>query len=369
MAIRIQNKHFVDASGNTIQLRGVNVSGLESIAMQGALGIFNLPVTINPWGDTAHSNYWEPQYDALVSWKINAIRLPMNEQSWLGYTCQNLDSPNNTAATTQTQVNLYRQTVQQTVAKANAAGLYVILDLHWSAPGTICPTRQMPMADTDHSLDFWTSVANTYKNNPAVIFELFNEPWPATGSCGDDWNQWQNGATTSAVCHGFPNLGTWTSAGMQQLLDTVRATGATNVVLAGGQELSNDLTQWVAHMPRDPQAQLGAAWHIYPPNPYNNAASSTLTNMVAGVLAQVPIAITEIGDANGDGVTASFAPPLIRYADQQGISTFGWTWNPWGDSGENVLIKTDGHTPTGGWGQYLHDHYICRAGANPGSCQ
>ena len=32
------------------------------------------------------------------------------------------------------------------------------------------------MAFADHALDFWTSVATTFKDDPMVIFDLFNEP-------------------------------------------------------------------------------------------------------------------------------------------------------------------------------------------------
>jgi aryl-phospho-beta-D-glucosidase BglC (GH1 family) len=44
----------------------------------------------------------------------------------------------------------------------------IILDLHWTAPGTQPATGQMPMPDMDHSLDFWTSVASTFKQYPQV---------------------------------------------------------------------------------------------------------------------------------------------------------------------------------------------------------
>ena len=36
------------------------------------------------------------------------------------------------------------------MAQANGAGLYVILDLHWSAPGSTCPMLKTQMADADH---------------------------------------------------------------------------------------------------------------------------------------------------------------------------------------------------------------------------
>ena len=63
------------------------------------------------------------------------------------------------------------------VNQANTAGLYAILDLHWSAPGNHCPMLQTQMADTDHSLTFWQSIANQFKRNPTVVFKLYNEPF------------------------------------------------------------------------------------------------------------------------------------------------------------------------------------------------
>jgi len=37
------------------------------------------------------------------------------------------------------------------------------------------------MPNTDHSPTFWTEVANTFKGNSAVLFDLFNEPYPDSG--------------------------------------------------------------------------------------------------------------------------------------------------------------------------------------------
>ena len=45
------------------------------------------------------------------------------------------------------------------------------------------------MPDMDHSPAFWTSVATAFKSNPAVVFDLFNEPFdPTDPRSGDDGN-------------------------------------------------------------------------------------------------------------------------------------------------------------------------------------
>ena len=88
------------------------------------------------------------------------------------------------------------------VSAANAAAMYVILDLHWAAPGNTCPLLQTQMADSDHSLDFWTSIAQTYKSNPAVMFELFNEPFMNVDFTGDQWAYIMSG--TNGKFTGYP---------------------------------------------------------------------------------------------------------------------------------------------------------------------
>jgi hypothetical protein len=52
-------------------------------------------------------------------------------------------------------------------------------------------------------------------------------------------------------------------AGMQDLVDAIRDTGAKNSILVGGLAYSNDLSQWLTYKPTDPAANLAAAWHVY----------------------------------------------------------------------------------------------------------
>jgi endoglucanase len=88
----------------------------------------------------------------------------------------------------------------------------------------------MPRASSPNDVTSLGSVAKTFKGNDAVIFDLFNEPDPegVLGS-GEDaaWECWLKGGSS---CAGFP----YPVAGMQTLVNTVRATGAHNVIMAGG---------------------------------------------------------------------------------------------------------------------------------------
>jgi endoglucanase len=366
LAIRVSGSRFVDASGSIVQLRGVNISGLEAVAIAGWS-------PANPWG--AQTGDATPNWNAIKTWKVNTVRLPLNEASWLGYQCVDVAG----AKRDPDPGHNYQAMVKQSVAEATAAGLYVILDLHWSAPKNVCPLAQNPMADADNSLNFWTSIADAFKANPAVLFDLFNEPytyWLRTA--GTEWQViMQGGTMTQYVTGGTPYqvVLDWQVASMQQMLNAVRATGATNVVLVAGVNWAGDLSGWLKNMPRDALKQLAAVWHAYPAFqtkwgtaaytiPNGGAAQYTYAQAILD--AGVPVIITETGDHNAAGTVGSpFVSKLLPWADQAGVSYIGWTWDVWGNA-DNVLIKDSKGTPSDGYGAYVRNHLLCVATGKTG---
>src|SRR6202034_4024580 len=275
-------------------------------------------------------------------------RLPLNEASWLNYTCY--DSGNGSAGKvyapdaggcyTPHTDSAQQATVKHAGANATAAGMYVILDLHWGAPNNaagqpICPVGQPGFADNDHALAFWKSVADTFKGNPAVIFEPFNEPFGAnvyndwviqTGSNtytpGTDASTLLNGGTyhpfdmqNNTAGNGIVTVNeTWQVAGMQAMLDTIRGEGATNVVLSAPDGWAGEIETWLASKPTDPNGQMAASWHVYG---YAKGQAPPLAVLAAGY----PIVITEtygLGAIGGYSWTAS-----------QGIGYTWWGWNDW----------------------------------------
>ena len=89
------------------------------------------------------------------------------------------------------------------------------------------------MAD-QNAVTFWSSVGAAYANNPAVLFDLYNEPYdPGNDNLGPPvvtdttgYNTWLNGGTLGGASFSTP--------GMQKLLNAVRSAGANNVCLLGG---------------------------------------------------------------------------------------------------------------------------------------
>ena len=366
MVLSVSRGRFVDGAGKTVQLRGVNVSGPEFVSVQGW--------STSPWGgQTGDAN---PNWEAMKSWKVNSVRIPLNEASWLGYACT--DDSGKTRDPD--PGHNYQATVKRAVEEATAAGLYVILDLHWTAPGKFCPLAQNPMADADHSIEFWRSIATMFKDVPSVLFELFNEPfifWTTSGA--NPWQVLRDGGTFTKYVTGSASRYTadytWKSAGMQQMLDAIRLTGATNVVLAGAPSWSQDLSQWVSYQPTDPLNQLGAVWHAYPDSGVVGSAGASVPKYGTDayswaqsvVDAGVPLVLTETGDHNAPGTSGSpFVSKVLPWADQHGASYLGWAWDVWGNH-DNVLIKDKSGTPTDGYGTYFHDHLVCR-GSGTANC-
>lgn len=318
--LHVAGNQLLNSSGQVIRLVGVNRSSAEySCISGGTTNVFDDPNNIS-------------DIPAMLSWGINAVRIPLNEDCWLGI---NGEPQANYTST------FYQQSVINYVNQLTADNVVVIVDLHWNNSGSNQANGQEQMPDLDHAPAFWTSVANTFKNNSSVLFDLYNEPYPSFGSTnGTGWSCWLNGASAAntAPCIGGP----FAIAGMQLLVNTVRATGATNPLLLGGLAYANDLSQWLQNEPTDPLKSLIASVHIY----NFNACSTTAcwNTQIAPVAAKVPVIAGEIGE---NDCADTFINPLMSWLDQQGISYLAWSWNAFGcGSGASYLITNFNGTPS-----------------------
>jgi hypothetical protein len=168
---------------------------------------------------------------------------------------------------------------------------------------------------------------------------------------------------------------TWKTAGMQEMLNAVRATGATNVILTSTLAYSSSMDGWLQYHPTDTlkPSQVGAVWHAYPAggalanqvNCINLPGCSALimTDVVGIVAAGYPVVITEFGDPSG-GLTAPLSALLLPFADLSDVSYMAWTWDPWVGT-TYYLIQDGAGTPSVGFGTYVKAHYQCRAAGSP----
>src|SRR6187551_1487382 len=178
-ALHVQGNKIVDTTGATFRMLGVNRAGSEYMCSPPTMGQYVFD------GSTGPSTI-----NAMKAWHINTVRLPLNESCWLGL--------NRSLVPAQ----MYQDEITDYMYRLHLAGIYVVLDLHWSAPGNTVimggpnGNQLVTMAFADHALDLWTSVATTFKDDPMVIFDLFNEPiLVATdrfgnGPAGDPWGCW-----------------------------------------------------------------------------------------------------------------------------------------------------------------------------------
>ncbi len=322
-SLHVAGNKIVSAQGQQVVLRGVNRSGTEYMCVDG-YDIFDGP------SDQA-------SVAAIKSWHVNAVRIPLNEDCWNGdsYVSAAFGGTN------------YQQAIETYVRLLNANGLIAILDLHWSdglysgsLPGcasaeAIC---QKPMPDVS-VVSFWKSVASAFSGNGAVIFDLFNEPFPDGASSTNDPVSWQCWLDGGSFCGG---LG-YQAAGMQDLVNAVRSAGATNVLMIGGPAWANDLSRWLAYEPRDPLHNLVASWHSYD---FNECDTVTCWNQqVAPVLSRVPVIAGEIGQEN---CTGTYLNRLMTWMDARLSGYLAFTWDVWpgGCDGYPALISDYSGTPT-----------------------
>ena len=371
LSIAVDGSHFVNGDGQSIRLLGVNHPSAEYACVDG----FGYNDDHQDAADAA----------AIASWAANAVRVPLNEDCWLGINGQ----PNSDGGADEILTPAgYRQAVESYVAALNAHGLYAILDLHWTAPGTQVAMEQQPMPDKDHSLLFWQKVAEAFKGNPAVVFDVFNEPFdPTDPRSGDDqeptdkvtWNCWatgtENGAGGGGPCltSAYDESGEKTSlyqvAGMQDLVDAIRAAGATQPVLVGGLDYANDLTGWLDHAPDDPLNQEAASFHNYMGKECDNIGCWEA--QITPVAANVPVVTGEFDEDNFENPTCNdknpntFGQDYMNWADQHGIGYLAWGW--WvlspqeiADAGCSAFyLLTDWNgTPASPNGTNLHDHLL-----------
>jgi endoglucanase len=322
LSVRISGNRFIDSNGNTVRLLGANRSGTQYTCMDGD-GIFDGP------SDDA-------SIAAMKAWGMTAIRVNGNEDCWLGI---------NGVKAAFGGAN-YQAAIGDFVKRINAQGMYVIFDLHHSAPGTQKALDMAAMADRDHSVDYWKSVSAYFKNNPAVVFDLYNEPYPDNNRDSvAAWTCVRDGGSCAGV--GF------TAAGMQELVNAVRSSGATNPIMVGGPQYSGTLSRWLEYKPNDPLNQIAASVHIYGQplgSPYDQA--STWNGDLVKVSAQVPVVMGEIGDSD---CTHKFVDQLMPWADAHGISYLAWGWVTSACAGEPALITNYNGTPTA-YGVGVRDH-------------
>ena len=258
------NRIVDSTTGAPVLLRGVNRSGLE------------YSQTAIPAAD----------FDRIVAWGANVIRLPFN-QDW--------------ALTSES----YLQTMDSAVALAAARGAYAILDLQWLDATTVRGTDNQgrpnfvaPLPDAS-SIALWQKLAQRYRNNPAVLFDIFNEPHdplendplaPYARVTVDEWAPW-------AI----------------DLVNAIRGEHADALILVPGTNWAYDLSEY----PIDGLDGVVYSTHVY--SNKGNDWDRAFGNLSA-------IAPVFAGEWGGSAEELDWGRDLAGYFAQRGIGWTAWSW-------------------------------------------
>jgi hypothetical protein len=324
--LKISGNHIVTASGGcTVRLKGVDFSGLEYSVQGDGSGAPTTTIA----GNTM-TNYVALATEAVNVWHANCVRLPINQDYWCG--CSNSKGTPNAG---------YQAEILAVAAYCEANNVYMDLDLHWSgtyggtsatAPcsggnswGTALGQEDMP---DWNAVTFWGLVANTtgIKNNPAVMFDLYNEPHDVS------WSVWRNGGSTGSSPSNTP--------GLQQLLTTIRGVGANNVCIAGGLNWAFDLTGVVGKASGDSTVyaltDTGSgngvlyASHCYSSKGYT--VGSGWDPYVTIATSTVPVLIEEFGATSSDGI--GWTNSAIAWIDGTNDNNYLYSATAWAFSAD-----------------------------------
>jgi len=343
----VHGSELVNASGAVVHLHGVNRSGTEYSCVQND-GFFDGP------SDAA-------SVAAMAAWNINIVRVPLNEDCWLGI------NGVNPAYAGQNYINA----IVNYVNLLHSYGMYAELSLIWAAPGSASANYQSAAPDEDHSPAMWASLAATFKNDPNVILA----PWGETYlNWADFMGGSDNAATYSSADGPFDGDGScgtncdyYTTAGMDQAVTVMRGAGYSGPIAIPCIDYANTCADptsggdysgstWIKSHPTDPDNQLIAEVHIY--GGQLCATAACLNVSVAPILAAgYPVIFGETGEEyTGSDCGSSAISTFMDWADANDVGYEAWAWDT--NEGCDSLVSNYNGTPDNAYGTWVYDHYL-----------
>jgi endoglucanase len=311
--LHVSGAKLVTGAGKAVRLQGVNIPSLE-------------------WSDGG-DHVLQSVAAATTGWHANVLRLPVAQDRWFGQSpTQNDDGGN------------YRKLVDSVIKAAAARNAYVVLDLHWSDAGAWGrDIGQHSMPDLN-SVFFWQDAARRYANNPAVLFDLYNEPRDVS------WAVWKSGGVvTERGKEGAETV--YKTPGMQKLVEVIRGAGAKNVLVAGGLDWAYDLSGITGgYALSDPQGNgIMYATHIYP---WKGAHAENWDPHVTIIADKYPILVGEVGCEPDPKQPAPkvWAPEILAYINRHNFHWTAWCFHP--DASPRLLADWT-YAPTPYWGRYV----------------
>ncbi|MHB8636696.1 MAG: glycoside hydrolase family 5 protein [Fimbriimonadaceae bacterium] len=309
---------ILDDHDRRVILRGVNVASME-------------------WSSTGEGHLMNTLRVAVTEWHANIIRLPMSQDRWFGKGPEQTDGG-----------RAYRGMIRSAVNYCASNRCYILLDLHWNDAGQWGKNIGQHVMPDMYSLEFWKSCAHDYRNQSAVLFDLYNEPHDTT------WDIWLNGGDIDEQRGPGARQGRFVpvkyrTPGMQEMLDTVRSTGARNVVVCGGLDWAYDLSGFLkGYRLKDPKGHgVIYACHTYPIK--GDSVDAWLKKLDAA-LPSIPVIMSEFG-ANNRGASANQPNPwvarVVAAMETRHCNWIAWDMHP---AAGPTLVSDWQYTPTPSFG-------------------
>jgi TolB protein len=309
LPLRVDKTRLVNSKNERVRLRGVNAASLE-------------------WSSNGEGHILQTVKVAIEDWRVNHIRLPLAQDRWFGKAADQKDDG-----------KAYQALVKDVVDLCAANGCYIILDLHWSDGGEWGKRIGQHVMPDQNSVDFWKDLGKTYKNHPAVLFDLYNEPYHVT------WDIWLKGGKVTEKTPKTGEETTFVAVGMQTLLDTVRATGARNVVIVGGLDWSYDLSGiFNGRQLTDPDGNgVVYANHAYPFK--GDSVEKWIAKMEIATKT-LPVIVSEFGSDPKGSAGLSGEAWVGRVL--QALEDHQWDWTAWDlhPHASPCLVSDWKYTPT-----------------------
>jgi endoglucanase len=291
-----RNRVLRSDTGELQLLRGVNRSGLEYTEPTDAGFLAAADFTL------------DEVRQMVVNWGANVLRIPFN-QEWA------LRGRGDHSA------EEYLAGLDQVVSWAAELSAYTILDLQWLDADTVYghtrdenrvkqPNRVAPTPNAD-SIVLWRALAERYRDEPAVIFDLFNEPHDPLS---DDFLPihliGEDGAIVESD-ESFVGPEEW-NPWAERLVSEIRAVRPDGLIVVGGVDWAFDLTDVRVDAPN-----IVYSAHIYPNRDQDD------WDKALGRAAEVPVLVGEWGGADGD---LRFGRNLAALMDHLRLGWTAWSW-------------------------------------------
>lgn len=280
------NRIIQQSTSQPVLLRGINRSGME---------------------------YAEPDEDGFAAaagisrseiewicrqWGANIVRIPFN-QDWA------LNGRRGFPAET------YLGDLDRIIKWCSRYGAYTLLDLQWlDADHPFGPNRQfvppLPNPDTPR---LWTTLARRYRDEPAVLFDLLNEPHDREP--GDPYPLWRPDGTQYPPDHRRVSMDEW-KPWARLLIDAIRAEHPEALLFVSGTNWAYDLRGFPLDRPN-----LVYSTHVYTNKGRNWDEAFGDLALVYPVFA---------GEWGGDADDLDWGADLTAYFRQRGIGWTAWSW-------------------------------------------